>query len=69
MKAADEVERPEERVDDLYEGARALIGKDATMGVGVAILMGQLLDAIEMVADWCEDTCDQVRVIVVRRQF
>jgi len=69
LKAADEVERLEERVDDLYENARILLGRDTTMSVGVAILVGQLLDAIEMVADWCENTCDQVRVIVVRRQL
>jgi len=69
LKAADEVERLEERVDDLCEGARVLLGRDTTMSAGVAILMSQLLDAIEMVADWCEDTCDQVRVIVVRHQL
>ncbi len=69
LRAADEVERLEERVDDLYESARILLGRNTTMSVGVAILMSQLLDAIEMTADWCENTCDQVRVIVVRRQF
>jgi predicted phosphate transport protein (TIGR00153 family) len=68
LKAADEVERLEEWVDDLYESARILLGRDTTMSVGAAILMGELLNAIEMVADWCEDACDQVRVIVVRRQ-
>jgi predicted phosphate transport protein (TIGR00153 family) len=69
LAAADEVERLEERVDDLYEDARVLLGRDTTMSVGVAILMSELLDAIEMVADWCEDACDQVRIIVVRHQF
>jgi len=67
LRAADEVERQEEKVDDLYEKARTLLGKTAEMKVGVAVLTSQLLDAIEMVADWCENTCDQVRIIIVRR--
>lgn len=67
LRAADEVERKEEKVDDLYEKARTLLGKTAEMKVGVAVLTSQLLDAIEMVADWCENTCDQVRIIIVRR--
>jgi len=67
LQAADEVERQEEKVDDLYEKARTLFGKTAEMKVGVAVLTSQLLDAIEMVADWCENTCDQVRIIIVRR--
>jgi len=29
--------------------------------------MNELFEALEMVADSCEDVCDQVRVIVVRR--
>jgi len=67
LRAADEVERQEEKVDDLYEKARTLLGKTAEMKVGVAVLTSQLLEAIEMVADWCENTCDQVRIIIVRR--
>jgi hypothetical protein len=67
LKAADEVERQEEVVDDLHEKARALLAKEAIRSAGVAVLISQLLEAFEMVADWCEDTCDQVRVIVIRR--
>jgi len=33
---------------------------------GEAILLSQLLDAVENVADWCENTVDQVRVVAVR---
>jgi uncharacterized protein Yka (UPF0111/DUF47 family) len=29
--------------------------------------MNELFEAIELAADACEDACDQVRVIVVRR--
>lgn len=67
LKAADEVERLEEKVDDLFENARRVLAKEEKLRVGTAILMNDLFGAIEMVADWCEDVCDQVRVIIVRR--
>jgi predicted phosphate transport protein (TIGR00153 family) len=67
LKAADEVERREEEVDSLHENARKQLAKETEMKVGVAIMLNQLLEAIETVADWCENVCDQVRVIVVRR--
>ena len=67
LKAADKVERLEEEVDALYEKARIQLAKETKMKVGAAIMLSQLLDALETVADWCENVCDQVRVIVVRR--
>jgi hypothetical protein len=67
LKAADEVERLEEKVDDLFENARRVLAREEKLRVGTAILMNDLFDAIEMVADWCEDACDQVRIIIVRR--
>lgn len=67
LQAADEVERLEEKVDDLFDNSRRLIARDERMRVGTAILINALFEAIEMVADRCEDACDQVRVIVVRR--
>jgi predicted phosphate transport protein (TIGR00153 family) len=67
LKAADEVERLEEKVDDLFENARRLLAKEEKFKVGAAILMNDLLDAIEMAADMCEDACDQVRIIIIRR--
>jgi len=66
--AADQVERLEEKVDDIFEEARQLLAKETKMKVGVAILTNELLEAIEMVADWCEDACDQVRIIAVRQK-
>ena len=66
LQAADDVEREEERVDDIHEKARALIGTEDIPKAGVAILASQLFEALEMIADSCEDTCDQVRVIMVR---
>jgi predicted phosphate transport protein (TIGR00153 family) len=67
LKAADNVERLEEQVDDLHEKARILLGKEEIQKAGAAILISQLFEAIEMIADSCEDACDQVRVIMVRR--
>jgi uncharacterized protein Yka (UPF0111/DUF47 family) len=66
LQAADAVEREEENVDDIHEKARALLGTEDLPRAGVAILASQLFEALEMVADWCEDACDEVRVIMVR---
>jgi len=67
LKSADEVERLEEKVDDLFESSRRLLAKEEKIKVGAAILMNELFDAIENAADACEDACDQVRIIIVRR--
>jgi predicted phosphate transport protein (TIGR00153 family) len=67
LQAADEVEREEEKVDDIHEKARALLGKEELPKAGIAILVSQLFEALEMIADACEDACDQVRIIIVRK--
>ena len=67
LKAADEVERLEEKVDDLYQKARGVLKDVETNGVGVGsiILLSEFLEAIENTSDRCEDTCDQARVMAV----
>jgi len=67
LQAADMVEREEEKVDDIYEKARVLIGRENLPRAGVAVLASQLFEALEMISDSCEDACDQVRVIMVRK--
>jgi predicted phosphate transport protein (TIGR00153 family) len=67
LQGADAVEREEEKVDDLHEKVRMLLGKENLPKAGVAVLVGQLFEALEMIEDSCEDACDQVRVIMVRR--
>lgn len=67
LQAADIVEREEEKIDDLHERARILIGNEDIPKPGVAVLISQLFEAIEMIADSCEDACDQVRIIMVRK--
>lgn len=67
LQAADMVEREEEKVDGIHEKSRILIGKEDLPKAGVAILASELFEALEMIADSCEDACDQVRVIMVRK--
>jgi len=67
LQAADAVEREEEKVDDIHEKARKLLGKEDLPKAGVAVLVSELFEALEMIADSCEDVCDQVRVIMVRK--
>lgn len=67
LQTADEVEREEEKVDDINETARILLGKEDISRAGVAVLISQLFEAMEMIADSCEDVCDQVRIIIVRK--
>ena len=70
MKAlalADQVEMIEEDIDELYNKARhylaTLVYPDFSRGA--LILLGEFLDAIETVSDWCENTVDIVRAIAV----
>jgi predicted phosphate transport protein (TIGR00153 family) len=67
LQAADTVEREEEEVDDLHEKARKLLGKEDIPRAGVVVLISQLFESLEMIADACEDACDQVRIIMVRK--
>ncbi|RLE74343.1 MAG: hypothetical protein DRJ56_07705 [Thermoprotei archaeon] len=67
VEVSDEVERLEEEVDRLYEEARRdFITASSELPPGVAIMVAFLLDAVENVADRCEDTCDRLREVAVR---
>ncbi len=68
LEWAEKVERLEEKVDEQYIEARRHYSKldYSKVNLGEVILLSQLLDAIENVADWCENTVDQVRVVAVR---
>lgn len=66
VEVADSVERLEEEVDKLYEDARREFIKESTnLAPGIAVMLAYLLDAIENVADRCEDTCDRLREVAV----
>ena len=67
LKAADEVERLEEQMDGLYQRSRRSIAslKTEIVQIGQAILLADFMDSLETITDRCEDSCDEVRVIVV----
>ncbi|MCW3989664.1 MAG: DUF47 family protein [Candidatus Bathyarchaeota archaeon] len=70
LNLANQVELLEEELDELYSIAR---GHLATMefpefSTGALILLNMFLDALETVADWCENTADIVRAVAVRIQ-
>ncbi len=69
LQLADQVEMLEETIDDLYGEIRFLFAAEKFNGfsVGSQILMNEFFDAIETVADWCENSADIVRAIAVRR--
>ena len=67
LREADAVERLEEEVDELYMEARKVFARldPGKISTPVLILLRDLLDAVENVADWCENSCDQIRIISV----
>jgi predicted phosphate transport protein (TIGR00153 family) len=67
LDAANEVEILEEETDTVYRRARGAISQlnGGKVQIGSAILLAQLMDALETIADRCEGTVDEVRVIVV----
>ncbi len=67
LDAADRVERLEEQTDDLYRRLRALVGEISgpQLTMGQMVLLAEFMDAIENIADKCEDVSDQARVIAV----
>jgi predicted phosphate transport protein (TIGR00153 family) len=68
LNLADKVEILEEELDELYSAARGHLANLEYPGfsVGAMILLNEFLDALETVADWCENTADIVRAIAVR---
>jgi predicted phosphate transport protein (TIGR00153 family) len=70
LNLANEVEVLEEEIDELYGHARAHLAQLEFEGftVGALILLSQFLDAVETIADWCENTADIVRAVAVRVQ-
>ncbi len=68
LDLANEVEVLEETIDELYSIARTQLATMNSNGftTGSLILLNMFLDAIETVADWCENTADIVRAVAVR---
>ncbi len=68
LEKANQVELMEEEVDELYQQARIRFTLDKMSDFSVAemILLNEFLDAMETIADWCENTADIIRAIAVR---
>jgi predicted phosphate transport protein (TIGR00153 family) len=68
LNLANKVELLEEDTDELYSQARKILADFDFKGwtMGSVILLNEFLDALETVADWCENTADIVRAISVR---
>lgn len=69
LSLADEVEMLEETIDDLYGEIRLHFATQELpdFNTGSLILLNEFFDAVETIADWCENTADIVRAIAVRR--
>ncbi len=65
---ANKVEVLEEDIDELYSIARKELAELEFPGwsMGSLILLNEFLDALETIADWCENTADVVRAVSVR---
>ncbi|MGD2142452.1 MAG: DUF47 family protein [Candidatus Bathyarchaeota archaeon] len=70
LEMADQVEMLEEDIDELYGQFRMQMSTMKFPGFsrGSLILLNEFFDAMETVADWCENTADIVRAIAVRTQ-
>lgn len=68
LEFADKVELFEEDLDDLFGSARNhLVGlQDGILSRGAMILLYELLESIETVSDWCENSADIARAIALR---
>ncbi|RJS86145.1 DUF47 family protein [Candidatus Bathyarchaeota archaeon] len=68
LELANEVEMIEEDIDELYSIARRHLASLTfeNFTPGALILLNMFLDALETIADWCENTADIVRAIAVR---
>jgi hypothetical protein len=68
LEFADQVELFEEDLDDLYGIARSVFAELDDIGLtrGAMILVNELMDSIETVSDWCENTADIARAIAIR---
>jgi predicted phosphate transport protein (TIGR00153 family) len=69
LDMANHVELFEENIDDIYAVARAHLVEveDSEISITQMILINEFINAIETVADWCENTADIVRAIAIRQ--
>ncbi len=68
LDLADQVEMFEEDIDDLHSNVREMFAELEIPGMtrGATILLNEFMEAVETVADWCENTADVARAIAIR---
>jgi predicted phosphate transport protein (TIGR00153 family) len=68
LEITDEIERIEEKVDHQHTEAKKILlsPKHAKMLAAEVFLLLDFLDALENIADECEDVCDIIRMIIVK---
>lgn len=65
MHLTDEVERIEEKVDDIYTSTRERLLKEK-ISCAEVVVFNELFFSVEGIADSCEHSCDIIRVILIR---
>ena len=69
MKLAKQIDEIEGRVDEKYLKSKALLLKYANkMDAATILLLKDLIEEMEHVADACDDTADYVRILTVARE-
>jgi predicted phosphate transport protein (TIGR00153 family) len=71
ISLANNVEMLEENIDELYGIARRHLAvlENTAFNIGSLILLNEFLDALETVADWCENTADIVRAVALHARL
>ncbi len=66
MEFSKKVDEQESIVDDEYLKAKALLLKyDSELGVATLLILKDLLECMERIADTCADTADYIRVLAI----
>jgi predicted phosphate transport protein (TIGR00153 family) len=69
MELAKKIDEIEGRVDEKYLKSRALLLKHSNkMDAATIVLLKDLIEEMEHVADTCDDTADYVRILTVTRE-
>ena len=69
MKLAKQIDEIEGRVDEKYLKAKALLIKNSNkMDAATIVVLKDLIEEMEHVADACDDTADYVRILTVTRE-
>jgi predicted phosphate transport protein (TIGR00153 family) len=69
MELAKKIDEIEGRVDEKYLKSKALLLKHSdTMNAATILLLKDLIEEMEHVADSCDDTADYVRILTVARE-